>query len=107
MLEAGLVGGVVWAFGEFSVTPCAGAMVDRVEATGFGVARPSTEDAAWVALTQGLVVALHLGGAWSVRADAFAVEPLARPRFELDGVDLVHVAAPVAGRVGVGADVRF
>jgi hypothetical protein len=55
----------------------------------------------------GIVPTFRLASWLALRAEVTAVVPLARPAFEIEGVETIHRPASMALRVGLGLDVRF
>ncbi|WP_394824698.1 hypothetical protein [Pendulispora albinea] len=94
--------------GSFQLSPCVGAEVGRIHASGRGSAvKTSFEDAKlWVAGKGGALVVWRLGR-FGFRLQLEAVVPVSRHRFFIEGVGEVYRPAPIGGRVLLGGEVHF
>ncbi len=86
---------------------CGGFEYERLDASGYGVTAPASGSAAWGAPSMSAFLAARVYGALWLHARSDLTIPLVRARFALHGVGDVFDVPSVAGRVGVGAEVRF
>lgn len=93
--------------GPFSLSPCGSLEIGRLSAAGFGVERPGSGAAPWVALKAGGMAAWEPWDSVGVTLRLEAVVPFIRPRFILENVGAVHQPSAVAGRAAAGLEVRF
>jgi hypothetical protein len=93
--------------GPISLAPCGSLEIGRLSAAGFGVPRPGSGAAPWVALKAGGMAAWEPWDSVWVTLRLEAVVPFIRPRFILEDVGAVHQPSAVAGRAAAGLEVRF
>ena len=107
LLSAGLRG--CWAIvrSDVELSPCAGADLQQVSASGFGAAQNFDTDAAWLSAAGGLLLRMPLTSWLALRAQADAVVPLSRPRFVVEGDGAVHQPSAIGARAGIGAELLF
>jgi len=86
---------------------CGGAEVDHLRGEGYGVDRPASGAATWLAVAAGGRASWPLSDALRLDAGLDGVLPTARPWFYLDGLGRLYRVAPVAARLSAGASVRF
>lgn len=86
---------------------CAGAELGALGGRGVGVEVPRTEQLLWLAGWAGPRLLWVVHPRLSVQAAADLVVPLARYRFEVAGLGVVHRVTPVAGRLRLGLGVRI
>lgn len=112
LATVGLRGCYALLLGRLELGPCAGGEVGFLRGAGFGVVTASEGGTPWEALMVGALGSLRIGGPFSFRLSLDALAPLVRPTFVLAapprGAPLnVHKAAPVAGRLSFGGELRF
>jgi hypothetical protein len=93
--------------GPISLSPCGSLEVGRLSAAGFGVERPGSGAAAWVALKAGGMAIWEPWDRVGLTLRLEAVAPFVRPRFILENVGTVHRPSAVASRAAAGVEVRF
>lgn len=95
--------------GAFEVGPCAAIELGRLHASGFGMTKPGEGNALWSAARPGVRLAWWPVARFGLALRADAAIPFERPNFVLKNVGTVPVfrSGPAAGRLGVGAEVRF
>lgn len=97
-----------WAVtARVEISPCAGVVVARLGATGFGAAKVGDGEAVTWGPEAGASVLVPIAGPVGVRAGAFAFLPISRRSFVITAVGEVHQPAAVAARGFVGPEVRF
>lgn len=107
LLTAGARG--CWALlrGPVELSPCAGADLDIVRASGFGARANYDASAAWISAAAGALVRVPVGSWLALRAHADATAPLARPRFVVEGDGAVHQPSTFGLRGAIGAELLF
>lgn len=89
------------------IAPCAGLVVDRLSAEGFGAERVS-DGAAIVIAPEGLVsVRVAVAGPIDLRAGVGAIVPTSRPSFVIAGRGAVHEVPAITLRGFFGPEMRF
>lgn len=98
-----------WAVARTAVevSPCAGADLQIVRASGFGAETNYDRGAAWITAGAGGLVRVPISPGFSLRADAEAAAPLSRPRFVVDGDGAIHKPAVLGARAAIGAEFLF
>lgn len=97
-----------WALtARVEISPCAGVVVARLSATGFGAAKVADGDAVTWGPEAGASVLVPIAGPVALRAGAFALVPMARRSFVITARGEVHQPAAVAARAFLGPEVRF
>jgi hypothetical protein len=86
---------------------CAGFEYQRIEATGYGVRKPGSGSADWVAPALAPFLGVKLSRVFSLVARLEAAAPLRQPTYTLAHVGPVYQVAPVSLRIGAGVEVRF
>lgn len=81
---------------------CAGVEVGALVAQGGGVAQPGAGVAPWVTPSATALVRWAFASRWAVQLDVSLLVPIVRPRFEVEGLGLIHEPSPIAGRLGAG-----
>lgn len=106
-LSLGAVGlqvGYALGVGPLAVEPSAGVTFGWLHGEGDGVANPASGDALLVGVEPGLRASHALSTNWALFTDAALTLGVNRPRFVLDEIGEVHRPAPVAARIGLGAE---
>lgn len=101
---------VGWALVQLpatSVLATLGLDVSRIDATGFGVTKPSSGGAFRVGGALGALASLRLGARLSIRVHVAAIVPLNRPDYGFDGGGGVHREPAVTGRATLGLELDF
>jgi hypothetical protein len=93
--------------GAVEVPLCAGAELGAMYGRGVGVDAPRSERVLWAAAWAGPRIAWRPVERLALGAALDLVIPLARYRFEIDGIGVVHRVGPVGGRIRVGLGVRL
>lgn len=86
---------------------CAGGELGAMYGRGVGVDAPRSERVLWAAAWAGPRIAFVPVRRLVIGASVDLVVPLARYRFEIDGVGVVHRVGPVGGRIRLGFGVRL
>jgi hypothetical protein len=107
LLSAALRGCWVIGAGRVRGGPCGQVDAGALRGRSFGVRAPNRAWAPWLAVGAGPQISLSLTARWALRATGQASLALLRPRFEIDGVGLVHQPKVVALEAGLGAEVYF
>lgn len=107
LAAAGLRGCYAPGSQRVEVPLCGGLEAGAIWGKGFGLARPKTAVAPWVAvvLETGLSVVLHSRVALRILAEG--VVPLRRPQFVVDDRGAVHQPARVGARAGAAIELRL
>lgn len=93
--------------GAIEVPLCGGIEAGAIYGRGVGIAAPRTERVPWVAASTGPRVMWVIRRRWLLIAGADLVVPLARYRFQVEGLGVVHRVGPVGGRFRLGLGVRL
>jgi hypothetical protein len=93
--------------GKLEVPLCAGAELGAMYGRGVGVDTPRSERVLWAAAWAGPRIAWRASRRLALGAAVDLVVPLARYRFEIDGLGVAHRVSPVGGRISVGLGVRL
>jgi hypothetical protein len=93
--------------GRLEAGPTVGLDVGSMRGVGYGVTNPGAGSAAWVAPWAGATMVLRTAELLSLRLEVAAIVPIAARTFRLEGAGVVHTPAAVAGRLVLGAEVRF
>lgn len=98
-----------WMLGQGHVRggPCGQADAGAMRGRSFGVNIPDQSWTPWLAVGLGPMVTMNLTARWALRATGQASLALLRPRFEIDGVGLVHQPSRVSFEGGLGAEALF
>jgi hypothetical protein len=94
--------------GPFELSPCLGYEVGALHASGFGVTSPGEGTALWSALRPGILLAWVPLARLAVVGRVEAAVPFLRRDFVLDpNLGSVFTPGPVAGRLGLGLELRL
>lgn len=93
--------------GSIEVPLCSGAELGAIYGRGVGVDAPKNERVLWAAAWLGPRVMWVLRPRLVLLGGVDLVVPLARYRFEIEGIGPVHEVAPVGGRFRLGLGVRL
>jgi hypothetical protein len=88
-------------------SPCAGANVDFIDASGFGAQANYGANAQWTTVAGGALVRAPLGSRFALRLRAEAFVPLTRPTFVVEGQGDVHRPPTLGAAASFGAEVLF
>ncbi|MBK8239364.1 MAG: hypothetical protein IPK74_27895 [Deltaproteobacteria bacterium] len=86
---------------------CGGAEVGALVGRGVGIAVPRREQLLWLAAWAGPRWMWSVHRRVALLADVDVVVPMARYRFEVGGLGVVHRVDPVGGRVHLGLGIRL
>jgi hypothetical protein len=100
----GLLGCRRWSLGVGQALACLGAEAGWLSGTGLGLQSPRTEGAFWWAPRADAGAAVPIGGKLSFYARLGLVLPQIRREFVVEDALMVHRAAPISGRAGVGIE---
>jgi hypothetical protein len=92
---------------KVEVPLCGGAELGAMYGRGVGVDAPRSERVLWAAVWAGPRIAWLPVRRLALGAGVDLVIPLARYRFDIDGIGVVHRVGPVGGRIRVGLGVRL
>lgn len=92
---------------DVEIAPCAGVVIARLAASGFGAAKVAEGDAVTWGPEAGAAVLVPIAGPVGLRAGAFALVPISRQSFVITARGEVHEPAAVSVRAFVGPEVRF
>lgn len=95
-----------------AVSPCLGVDLSRITGSGFGGSKTFSGDGSWSAFEPGLLGTWALASSVALRVGVDLLVPTSRPGFVVlapDGstAESLHRPAPIAGRVDLGAELRF
>jgi hypothetical protein len=107
LVAGGLRGCLAAPIGPVELGGCAGAELGVQSGAAFGVNRPSTGDALWVALPLVATLRRSLSRRFGVHVEAGASFPLLRRQFAIEDLGAVFRPAPVTVRASLGAEVMF
>lgn len=98
--------------GRFELSGCLGAELGVLSGEGFGIASPERGSAFWAAPRLDLRPSLGLVGPLSLSAEVGLAIPVDPRRYVIRGADgtaalVVHEPGPVAGRAGLGLELRL
>ena len=107
-LFAGSLRGCLGApVGPVELGGCAGTELGRQSGAAFGVTRPASGDALWVAVPLVATLRRSLSRRFGLHLEVGASIPLLRRQFAIEGLGAVFRPAPVAARASLGAEVIF
>lgn len=86
---------------------CGGGEVGRIHGSGFGVDRPDTARALWIAPLAGAFAAIGLSATTALLCQVDAAFPLVRPDFQLGDSTRVFRPAAFSLRASLGLEARF
>jgi hypothetical protein len=92
---------------KIEVPLCAGAELGAIHGRGVGIDAPKAERVLWAAAWLGPRVLWVLRPRLVLLGGVDLVVPLARYRFQIDGIGVVHRVDPVGGRFRLGLGVRL
>lgn len=93
--------------GRLELSPCAGAEIAIVRASGFGATTNYETGAEWTSALGSVLVALPIGRDVAVRTRLDALAPLSRPSFVVENEGPVHRPPTLGVRAWLGAELRF
>jgi hypothetical protein len=117
-LEGALRGCFRWTpVRRLEIDPCAGAGLTYVTSNGFGesvfFAGETAKGATWGSAYADALIVVAVAGPLALRGSVGLAIPLVRPEFDIQeegnpsSVIFLHQASSVAGRAGLGVEVRF
>lgn len=92
---------------RFELPLCGGAEVGAIHGRGLGISEPRTERVLWAAAVLGPRAMWVVHPRLALLFGADLVIPLARYRFEIAGIGVIHRVDPVGGRFRLGLGVRL
>ena len=107
LATVGLLGCYALVTSPVELSPCAGAEIGPYRGSAFGVSETGSGSIVWSAFRVGGLAGLPIWGPLALRATLEGLAPLTRPTFQIGGVGQVHRPAPISGRAGIGAELRF
>ena len=107
LATAGLRACVAPSRGNVWLAPCLGGGADWLRGVGFGARIPHSGSAWSIVGRAGLLLGWDISSIISARAGLEAVLPLARPKFDVDGVGVVFQRKAASARAELGFDVHF
>ncbi len=107
LVGAGLSGCGLARVGRFDLGGCGGLEAGSLRGAAYGVARPGSGSAPWLAVTFGAAARARLSSRWGVLAQVGGAAPLRRPEFVIDEVGAVFRASALTLRATAGVEVYF
>lgn len=99
--------GVLLSFRAMGLGACGGAELGQMRAEGYGVREPGKGSALWLAPRAGAALSTALTAALGLRLDVGVAVPIARSRFVLERIGVVHEPGAIAGRADVSVEYHF
>jgi hypothetical protein len=93
--------------GAVDVSPCAGADVHFVSASGYGAGANYDAKAQWTSAAGGALAGVAVASWLALRARLDALVPLSRPTFVVEGEGSLHRPPTLGAAASLGAEVTF
>jgi len=97
----------LFSFRALDVGVYGGAEMGQMRAEGYGVSEPTTGSSLWFAPIAGGTAAVGLTAALGLRLNVGVAVPLARYRFVLEPIGVVHEPAAITARANIGLEYHF
>jgi hypothetical protein len=92
---------------RLELSPCVGASIARIEASGVGADVTNTSDGVFVAPSLGGLAYFKIAGPFGVRLLVEGLAPLSRPSFVIVRGGTVDRASALVARASIGPEVSF